>query len=47
MMDMSDRIVKEPLADFYIVSNDGDFDNYIKEKEIEYECIKIIILLRI
>ena len=32
MKDMSDRIVEEKTADFFIVSNDGDFDNYIEEK---------------
>lgn len=32
MSDMSDRIVEEKSADFYIVSEDGDFDNYIAEK---------------
>ena len=33
MRDMSDRIVEEKLADFYIVSNDCDYDDYIKEKK--------------
>jgi len=32
MNDMSDRIVEEKNAEFYIVSEDGDFDNYIAEK---------------
>lgn len=32
MRDMSDRIVEEKSADFYIVSNDGDYDNYVEEK---------------
>jgi len=32
MNDMSDRIVEEKKAEFYIVSEDGDFDNYIAEK---------------
>ena len=33
MRDMSDRIVEEKSADFYIVSNDGDYDNYVEEKK--------------
>ncbi len=32
MSDMSDRIVEVKNADYYIVSDDGDFDNYIAEK---------------
>ena len=32
MSDMSDRIVEEKSAEFFIVSEDGDFDNYIAEK---------------
>ncbi len=32
MNDMSDRIVEEKSADFYIVSDDGDYDNYVSEK---------------
>lgn len=32
MNDMSDRILEEKKAEFYIVSEDGDFDNYIAEK---------------
>lgn len=32
MNDMSDRIIEENSAEFYIVSADGDFDNYIQEK---------------
>lgn len=32
MKDMSERIVEEKSCDFYIVSNDSDYDNYIEEK---------------
>lgn len=32
MSDMSDRIVEEKNAEFYIVSEDGDYDKYIAEK---------------
>ena len=32
MSDMSERIVEEKSAIFYIVSQDGDFDSYIAEK---------------
>jgi hypothetical protein len=32
MHDMSNRIIEENSAEFYIVSADGDFDNYIQEK---------------
>lgn len=33
MKDMSERIVEEKNADFFIVSSDGDFDNYVSEKK--------------
>lgn len=32
MKDMSERIVEDKNADYYIVSADGDFDSYISEK---------------
>lgn len=32
MSDMSDRIVEDKNAEYYIVSADGDFDSYIAEK---------------
>lgn len=32
MKDMSERIVEDKNADFFIVSSDGDFDGYIAEK---------------
>lgn len=33
MKEMSERMIQENSADFYIVSADGDFDNYIQEKK--------------
>ena len=33
MYDLSDRIIESKDADFFIVSLDGDFDNYIMEKQ--------------
>lgn len=33
MSDMSERIVEDKNAEYYIVSADGDFDNYIAEKQ--------------
>ena len=32
MSDMSDRIVEDKNAEYFIVSSDGDFDSYIAEK---------------
>lgn len=32
MKDMSERIIEEKSADFYIVSADSDFDSYVDEK---------------
>ncbi len=32
MSDISDRIIEEKNADFFIVSADGDYDNFIAEK---------------
>lgn len=33
MKEMSERMAQETSADYYIVSADGDFDNYIQEKK--------------
>lgn len=33
MKELSERMIQENTADFYIVSADGDFDNYIQEKK--------------
>ncbi|MBO6207990.1 MAG: NYN domain-containing protein [Lachnospiraceae bacterium] len=33
MNDLSDRMIEEKNAEYFIVSDDGDFDNYIQEKQ--------------
>jgi len=33
MQDMSQRIIEEKSGEFFIVSNDGDYDHYISEKK--------------
>ena len=33
MNDLSERMIEDKNAEFFIVSDDGDFDNYIQEKQ--------------
>ncbi len=33
MNDLSDRMIEEKNAEYFIVSDDGDYDNYIQEKQ--------------